>query len=83
MDEIETIIILIVFAMLWIVGDFGVVIHDVKILEPLHNEAKIQYFIESDNLTNLQKHDLAKSICNNTFSNESLYKKLWGTRLPF
>jgi len=76
-------VIFIVAVMLWFIGGFYVVAHDENILEHYNNEAKMQYFIQSDNLTNQEQYNLALSICNETFSNESLFDKLYGPKTPF
>ena len=81
MNDTDTILILMVIALLWCAGWFGLIVHDERILQPARTEAQMQYFIESDNLTNQGKYDTALSICNETFSNISLYEKIWATKI--
>ena len=81
--NIAMVLLLAILAVVYVVSVSFIISHDESILESHRSDAKIKYFIQSDNLTNQGKYDFAKSICNETFSNNSLYEKLWGTRLPF
>lgn len=81
--NITAIIFLAIIAVVYVVSVSYLISHDEGILKSCRNDAKLQYFIESNNLTNQGKYDLAKSICNETFSNESLYDKLWCPKMPF
>lgn len=80
--NISMIMILMILAIIWTVGCFTMIVHDENILGYHHREAETLYFIQSDNLTNQEKYDFAKSICSDTFSNQSLYDELWLPKIP-
>jgi len=78
------VVIIVSLGLMWFIGTLGSFIHDENVLESHHKDAKLQYFINSENLTNREKYNLAQSICNETFSNQSIYDdKLWATKIPF
>lgn len=55
--------------------------HDGTTITNANDEANYQYFIQSENMTNEEKYDLAHSICNCTFNNETFMDSLWFGRL--
>lgn len=88
MDNFDKNIAMVVFlgfvVLLYFLSISYLISHDENILELHRNDAKLQYFMESDNLTNQGKYNLVQSICNKTFSNESIYyNEMWSPRLPF
>lgn len=81
--NISMIMFLAIILILFTLSSVVVFMHDADILESHHENAKFQYFIESSDLTNQENYDLVKSICNETFSNQSIYDELYATKIPF